>query len=404
MVLCVNCTDMSMGKSDKDRSSDRGRKRNKDLTNKDENESDEFSDSDFSDSDFSDPDQICEGDDFIIYSQEDCEKLKMSGQDRPFPVPSLSQGPKPLVDILFVLDTDDDMYAFYTDAFRTRFTKFISIIHSALNWHWFYTNTDYEVEESDFFSWFTRNGTNGKALSLEINDAVSTKHVLSSSEPQYESIFINSITELPNSRTCDFPPYCQGGDSRPLTALKAAFKANKHLSRKEALLAAVVITNTDEDPDNEADEDSTDPSDMATKPEQVIKEFKKVYGKNKKLLVFNIIILPDDEQCLKKVEDDQPFLFSSAHQGKKVAQLAQKTGGGNFSICLDDYSVVAHNLVNLVANRGGGTRESRGASGTMGSRGPRGSRRTRGEREVIEASELRSDEDSEIDDTFDDKY
>ena len=84
--------------------------------------------------------------------------------------------------------------------------------------------------------------------------------------------------------------------------------------------------------------------------DDIIDEFKKVYGSDKKLFVLSLIILPGDTKCHSQNEDQTFFVFhhwQKTSPGNQIARLAKRTGGGNFSICLEDYSIMAKTIVTL---------------------------------------------------------
>ncbi len=292
----------------------------------------------------------CKEDNFVIYSPEECERLQKAGV---LTSPSSAMAQSGLVDIMFILDTDDPMDFYFDEGiFQKRFKDFISIIDQNFkNWQWFYTHADDDDED-----------TIGVALSLESETKILDSHVLTPKTPDYEEVFMYSITETPargpGTTRCQYPPYCQD-DPSPLAALKVAFSKNKHLTRAEADLVAVIITNSDEAPEEE---------NKGTRATEVLKEFRDVYGSTKKLYVFNIIILPDDRECWKENDNNLGFfaqLWNNVYEGKKVASLVQKTGGGNFSICLDDYSKVARSIVQLVKGPGAFRASSMSPSSTL---------------------------------------
>ena len=279
---------------------------------------------------------VCEGKSYTVYSYDDC------------PTGSGSQGKtdgmlvqsKNPVDILFVLDTSNSMYFYLNYAFERRFKDFIPIING-LDWRIFFTNAGYSGD--GFFS-FLSQGMDGEAMKLENEYDILDKNYLDRTVLDYRNVFKYTMTRKPhrmderggNNNECSYPPYCQGAE-QPLRALHASFKANKHLTRKEADFVAVIISNTDENPES-------DVADITEK--EIINEFNKVYGSGKKLMVLSLIILPDDIKC-KNENIDRQFWFPESYKAKQIASLAPKTGGGNFSICLKDYSIVAKSIVNL---------------------------------------------------------
>ena len=285
---------------------------------------------------------VCEGNSYTIYSSGECPEDEGTGSGSPIASPKV----KNPVDILFVIDTSNSMHFYLNHGFKKRFKNFVSIINENLDWRMLFTNAKYS--ESNFYSFFS-GAMNGEAMKLESRVSILDRYYLDNKVPYYGDVFRYTITRDPErinmddhgqpENECSYPPYCQSGSETPLRALKSSFSANKHLVRKEADFVAVVISNTDEDPNNGF-------SPLETK--EIIKEFETVYGSKKRLIVMNLIILPGDKKCLQE-NDKQQFIFEESGMGERIADLSKKAGGGNFSICLKDYSVVANTIVHLAA-------------------------------------------------------
>ena len=268
---------------------------------------------------------VCKGGSYTIHSYGECPDFS------PKPGP-----PKKPVDILFVIDTSNSMYFYLNSAFKKRFKNFISTIDKNLAWRMFFTNAKYS--DSGFNAFFT-GAMNGEAMKLESSWKVFKRTYLDNTVPYYGDVFRYTITRDPERRddhgqtenTCSYPPYCQSGAVTPLRALQSSFSANKHLTRKGVDFVAVIVTDMDE----ESMEDLA-----PVTAETIIDEFEKIYGSSKRLMVFNLIVLPGDKQCAEKNEDSM---------GRQICNVIgpEKIGGDNFSICLPDYSVVAEAIVNL---------------------------------------------------------
>ena len=283
--------------------------------------------------------QTCEGDGYTLYTyDEECpdenvflrmEKGEAVGE------------PHHPVDILFVLDTSVSMNYYLKTAFEKRFARFISLI-DPLDWRMFFTNAGYSSGRFNFSG-----AMNGKAMRLESRKGILKRRHLDKTVPNYADIFLLTITKKTvmqsmgrksngDYNNCSFPPYCHGGE-KPLRATRASFSANKNLIREEADLVVVIISNTDENKVRKA---------QALSADEVIEEFVSIYGSNKRLSVLSLIVLPEDKDCLlenKKIQRVIPETW----EGKRIAKLAEQTGGGNFSICLKDYSVLAKTIVQL---------------------------------------------------------
>ena len=294
-------------------------------------------DGDDIESDLRDPNQVknvCKGEGYTIYSHSGCpETSSMDDISQ-----TKNKQKKRAVDILFVIDTTLSMYFYLDRGFKKRFKNFIPIINGDLDWRIMFTNSAY----SDGWFSFLSTAMNGEAMKLEDKHGITNLRYLDHTVPDYSQVFIYTISKEPERETredhlhhrgeCQYPPYCHTLSSEPLQVLKSSFMTNKHFTRKEADFVVVILSNNDDDLSS------------ATTSEDVINEFKKVYGSEKKLLALNLIILPGDRECEKK-NDDRLWL-SSVGMGTNIADLATKTGGGNFSLCLDDFSIVAEALVN----------------------------------------------------------
>ncbi len=300
----------------------------------------------------------CEFGDYVVFTDKDCEELKADIEVVETQTLTNQQNFLATVDILFILDTSFSTYFYRKKAFHERFNRFISIIEP-LNWRLMVTDTSYDVEEDSLFSAFTSKARNGKVMPIEDQYGVTDSHYLDDIVLYYPELFLYTITTAPDrykrnpfgqaqeDLTCSYPPYCQNtGNRRPLSALKSSFLVNKNLIREEAnYLAVVIVSNGDEATEEEQDL-------PVVRADAVVKEFDRVYEEqqNKKLLVFNLIILPNDEIC-KKTNEDEASFFSNVTYGTLLSELPTKTGGGNFSICLEDYSIVADTLVHLVSDQ-----------------------------------------------------
>ena len=284
----------------------------------------------------------CKGNGYTIYTYGDCPKGKKIVSSR-----SSSQSPElssaTPVDILFVLDTSLSMWYYLNGGFKNRFKKFIPIINK-LKWRMLFTNAGYT--SGGFWSFFS-SSRNGAAMPLESKWRVLDQFYLDRSVKYYGDVFRYTITRDPDksiydehnqNNECSYPPYCSGTE-QPLRALLHSFGANKHLTRKEAAFVAVIITNTDENPEK---------GESPVTAQKIRSEFEKVYGSDKRLIVMNLVVLPGDEKCKLDNERKQQ-LFEEANYAKQIATLptSKAIEGGNYSICLEDYSVVAEGIVHL---------------------------------------------------------
>ena len=282
----------------------------------------------------------CKGKGYTIYTYGDCPEGKVSSDSSSQPPVLSSTTP---VDILFVLDTSLSMWYYLNGGFQKRFKKFIPTINK-LKWRMSFTNAGYISD--GFWSFFSAS-RNGAAMPLESEWRVLDRYYLDKSVKDYGDVFRYTITTDPDrsiydernqNNECSYPPYCSGTE-QPLRALLHSFSANKHLTRKEAAFVAVIISNTDENPEK---------GKSPVTAQKIRSEFEKVYGSDKRLIVMNLVVLPGDEKC-KLDNDKKQQLFEETNYAKQIAEIpaSKAIEGGNYSICLKDYSVVAEGIVHL---------------------------------------------------------
>lgn len=299
---------------------------------------------------------VCRNNQFTIYSPGDCPEIERSGDnnyeiimdgidfdaDQDFELnmpPGRTLRP---VDIFFVVNASASMW-YYTsyvtssnnEMFQNRFKSFIPTLDQYnLDWRMFFANADY--------SGGVLKGRNGKAMPLEGQYGVLPSKVLDKKIRDHKNILTYTITRGPDlheehgdTHDCSAPPYC--GNVQPLRAIKASFSANKNLTRDEADFVAIIVSNRDEEK-------------KKVTSKSVIEEFRKVYGQSKRLFVLNLIVLPGDSKCYEKNSDRTFFFFrywQKPSYGTQISNLAKRTGGGNFSICMNDYSNLAKTIIIL---------------------------------------------------------
>ena len=281
--------------------------------------------------------KACEGDQYTIYSEEFCPSESGPPDDELGGEWGLSrQKAHTPVDIFFVVNASNSMWYYLETAFQKRFKSFLPILNlGGLNWRIFFTNTYYT--ENSFWG-----GRNGKAMKLEGWGRLLESEFLEESEKDHQNIFMHTLTRAPDPPdeeidSCHRPPYC-GRDVEPLKALKASFSANRHLSRKSADFVVIILSNKDEQ------------APLNTSAQDIINEFKAVYGAEKKLSVLSLIVRPGDTQCYKKNKNRTSSFLDGLFQqnpsyGEEIAKLAKKAGGGVFSICMKDYSPLAEAIL-----------------------------------------------------------
>ncbi len=344
LFLFFSCSDLDVENGDGD--SNRRDRRERDRKDRDEEKDEE---------EYGGEKSVCEGLDYTLYLTECPEKndesradegesgLTADGEPSDSEASSLPEPKKPM-DILFVLDTSEGMEPYLNKLFSDRFRTFLTIINR-LNWRIMFTNAGYSSGDG-WFDWIGTTALNGKAMELENKDGRMKAKYLEPRMPDYSNTFQYTLTREPKHRgsvgtgyRCYYAPYCDEGE-QPLRALQMSFSANKQFVRKEADFVAIIITNEDEEPEED------EPNVTAG---TIFQEFKKVYGSGKKLYILNIIVLPGDEHCVEENIKIQSWLWEQSTPGEKISEVAKKIGGGNFNICLEDYSVVADTIVRLSA-------------------------------------------------------
>ena len=247
-----------------------------------------------------------------------------------------------LLDILFVVDTSESMHE-HLLSFKEKFMGFLRHFFN-FNWKLAITNADHG--EHGFFL-FNLSTLKGKVMRLERDGSVMNLYYLDRTVEHYSQIFLDSISRhklheyqkhgrdgLEDVDYCELPPYCQGGNEQPLRSLKAALVKNQDFFRKNADLVVVLISNSKERASDYA---------SGTQPEEVIEEFKSLYGEEKRFEVYGIIIPKDDEECLAQNNAGQ-FLVPEGDFSEKIARLSAVTGGETFSICSDNYEQLARSI------------------------------------------------------------
>ncbi|MCB0394273.1 MAG: hypothetical protein KDD25_06925 [Bdellovibrionales bacterium] len=221
--------------------------------------------------------------------------------------------PDGLVDILIVDDNSGSMEV-EQERMGDKFNSFVSGLGD-LNWQIGVTTTD--VSGGPF-------NQDGAILKL----AGRNDKILKKSTPNADRIFKDTV-QRPETINCG-PSNCPSGNEQPLYATIRSIDRrnsdNAGFFRNNADLAVVILS--------DEDEMSVGPSN-ATKAQDVIDKFKSVWGPEKKLFVYGIIIEPGDQNCLD-LQLNQAG--NTAHYGNIIDDLVGKTGGITGSICKNDYS------------------------------------------------------------------
>ena len=300
----------------------------------------------------------CKGDGYTLYL-DDCEEVgesltsedtsTLSSQDF---LEEGEGGATQPVDILFVLDTSASMRWWYRPyQFKKKFKYFFPSL-KGVNWRMLFTTADFSSYKKTVghamaiegkYGLLKQQDTKEKQRYIDYTVGYNSLHV------NHALHFYYTMTTEPNRShesqgkndygdgyVTRFPPYL-GGTEYPLRALQHSFSANKSLTRENGALVAIIVSNADED----AHKKSPEPT-----PESIKEAFQKVYGDNKQLYVLNLIIRPGDQKCLSE-NNSRQFWFPESKEGQKIAKVAEEIGGGNFSICLPNYSIVAKTIVRL---------------------------------------------------------
>ncbi len=216
------------------------------------------------------------------------------------------------VDILFIVDNS---YSMITEQERLgeRFNRFISELRS-VNWQIGITTTD--VSSGSF-------GVQGSLLTF----AGTNSTILRPNQANYEQAFRETIVRR-ETLNCDLNGgTCPSGDEQAMRAAILAMDkekgANAGFFRAGADLAVVVISDEDE---------LSNAPVGATHPNEVIQHAKNIFGSQKKITGYGIIIKPGDQACF-----DAQY-SSGGNYGTYVSLFASLTSGVTGSICDVDYS------------------------------------------------------------------
>ena len=247
-----------------------------------------------------------------------------------------------LLDILFIVDTSESMRK-HLISFKKKFRGFLSYF-SGFNWRLAITDADHG--EHGFFL-LNISTLKGRAMELERDGSLIDLYYLDRTVANYSRVFLDSISRhksgeyqkwgpqgWENVGYCELPPYCQGGNEQPLKSLKAALSKNPDFFRKNADLVTVIISNSKE---RAGDYES------GTQPEEVIEEFRNLYGEQKRFEVYGIIIPEGDTDCLERNNAGQ-FFAPEGDFSEKIARLSEITGGRIISICSNNYRELADSI------------------------------------------------------------
>lgn len=231
------------------------------------------------------------------------------------------------VDILFIDDNSGSMSP-EQNLLGQRFNTFISSLHD-LDWQIGITTTD-----------VTNDPVNGLKGSISELFGHPGRYILNKTFPNVDNVFKRTIVRQETLNCENNPASCPSGNEQPLYASMLAMEKrntnNAGFFRNGSDLAIVVLS--------DEDEMSTGPA-SATQPGNVIDKFKSIWGPEKKLSVYGIIIKPGDTACLTAQRAQSN---GTGYEGKSVAQLSRMTGGVIGSICDSDYTQTLQEIGNRV--------------------------------------------------------
>ena len=147
---------------------------------------------------------------------------------------------------------------------------------------------------------------------------------------------------------CELPPGCQmGWNEKPLESLEAALlrDMNKHRNKhKEYIKAADIVVGVVM---SDSDEGVHSRPEKRVTAERVVSVFSGNYP-GKPFLGYGIIMTREDPGCRKKWKGRKE---RRAGYGDRIAELAEITGGENFSLCASDYTALAQQIVSDVERK-----------------------------------------------------
>ena len=243
-------------------------------------------------------------------------------------------------DFLFIADTSYHMVQ-HLEEVSTTFKGFLPRLSPVL-WKMGVTNADYDPNT---FSYFDRDLFKGRVMLLELNGNILPYRFLYPYFTNNEEVFLDTLKryqvgdDISQSsdnqyiNPCDLPPYCQGNIRSPIQSLISSFSVNVDLFRKNVdWFIAIIFTNGD---DKYIDDNTIN---------ILTSELQKYHGLEKKIKIYSISIIPDDEKCLNSIKSAQ-YDFATASYSHNIHKVVQATGGDTLSICSPNYSSLADVIV-----------------------------------------------------------
>ncbi len=251
------------------------------------------------------PEQISDG--ILVNPDQSMTEKIIVGQDRPLTP----------VDVLFVIDNSRSMRE-EQGKLSQRLDRFVEEI-GGTDWQIGITTTD--VSNASF-------ATKGSLVDIHPGSSPNNgnRKILNRSSSNYKKLFADSIQKHGTPQDCqDTGENCPSGYEQPMKAIYQAILKrnldNKGFFRKQADLAVIIISDEDEESENED----------LMRPLVLNSFMKSELGDNKRVNVYGIIHQPEDKKCL-----DSDTV--GARYGKQIDLLTQLTGGFSVSICEPDYA------------------------------------------------------------------
>lgn len=230
------------------------------------------------------------------------------------------------IDILFVNDNSSSMYDEQVEVGN----KFNSFSRELSGFDWQLGITTSDTSKGAY-------GLRGSFLTLTGR----SEKILTPKIPQADLVFANTL-KRPETYDCTFfGKNCPSSREKPVLAASLALgkSGSEHTKffRDGADLAVIILSDEDEDPS------ATDPNAPAenTSAKEVVAQAKNLWGENKKVVFYGIVITPGDEFCLGQQRSQEN---DKASYSNMVSQVAGLSGGSLASICEDDYSYILNQM------------------------------------------------------------
>ena len=233
------------------------------------------------------------------------------------------KGPKkiPPIDGIIVIDTSLSMYVI-TENVKKKWTGFLSPLMSA----------DFRFAIID--SNVSADGERKNLLPLEYgSQEPDGKMYIHKGLEDPNMVLVNSL----NTLVCKNFPFCGSGYERPLGSLEQYFQSYQDEFIREDIDKLFVIILTDNNEYNKKGQNAP------TTSQEVMDSFENTFP-DKELVVLSLTVT--DGLCKKQFRTGLLLsIFGEANTSKNSTQLAQRTNGEVFSLCLDSYEAVAQHII-----------------------------------------------------------